>query len=99
MEVNGVECNHLRGSEEGVKVNLLHGAGHAIGARGGTHKPPVPRQGIVDALTGTNRASLVKVLVLRITGLQNKADVLRIYLLHSKGISSHQESQNSTTWN
>lgn len=70
LEVDGVQCDHLGGGEEGVHVHLPHGTGDAVGAGWGTDEPAVAGQGIVDVLTDTDRARLVVVWVFCVASLE-----------------------------
>ena len=71
MEVDRVQCDHLGGCKESVKVHLPHGTGDAIRASWGTDEPAVAGQGVVDVLADTDRARLVIVWVFCVASLED----------------------------
>lgn len=72
LEVDRVQCDHLGGCKEGVKVHLPHGTGDTVGAGRGADEPVVAGQGVVDVLADTNRARLVIVWVFCVASLEEE---------------------------
>lgn len=73
LEVNRIQGDWLGVGEEGVSVYLPHGTSHSIWPSGSTHKPAILGQSIVDALSRADGSCFVKIMVLWVAGLENRA--------------------------
>lgn len=72
LEVDWVQCDDFGGGEEGIEVNLSQRTGDTIRAGGGTNKPTITSQGVVDVLAYTDGACFVIIWVLWVTSLEER---------------------------